>query len=91
MTGNLSDFQLKNLKTWPFIAMNGVEKVAIDYDFTATIEYEGGEQVEGIGAGKVVYNLTSKEVPTKEQIETLKSWTKFLFWKDTEVEVNLKV
>ena len=91
MTGNLSDFKLKNLKTWPFIALDGVTEVTIDYDFTNTIEYDGGEKVEGIGAGKVTYNLKSSTVPKPEQIEVLKTWTKFLFWKDTEVEVNLKV
>ena len=91
MTGNLSDFQLTNLKTWPFIVFDDVEKVEVNYDFSQIVKDERGEEVSGIGAGKVVFNLSTKQIPKPEQIDKLKEWTKFLFWKDTKVEVNLKV
>ena len=91
MTGNLSDFQLNNLKTWPFIVFDDVSKVEIEYDFSEILKDDLGEAIEGIGAGKVIFNLSAAKVPTEEQIGNLRTWTKFLFWKDTEVEVNLKV
>lgn len=91
MTGNLSDFQLENLKTWPFIVFDNVSKVEIEYDFSEVLKNDLGEDTEGIGAGKVTFNLSADKVPKEDQIEKLRNWTKFLFWKDTEVEVILKV
>jgi len=89
MTGNISDFQLKNLKTWPFILFDDVETVTIDYNFTETVKNEDGENSEGIGAGKVKFSIKSKAEPTEKAIETIKNWTKVLFWNDTVVEVNI--
>lgn len=91
MTGKLSDFQLENLKKWPFIVFDSVDKVEIEYDFSETKKDSDSDEVYGICAGKVVFNLEATEPPKKNQIDTLKQWTKFLFWKDTKVEVNLKV
>lgn len=86
MTGKISDFQIKNLKSWPFILFEGVETVNIKYNFTQSEEIK--EEVESICAGKVEFNIKLIEAPDKERIKTLKHWTKFLFWKDTEVVVK---
>lgn len=85
MSGNISDFQLKNMKTWPFILFDGLETVAIDYDFS---QVDTDEAQGTVGAGKVVYNLTTKEDVNEKEIETIRQWTRFLFWKDTQVEVK---
>lgn len=92
MTGNLSDFQLENLKKWPFLLFDGLEKVKVDYDFTKLI----AEQEE-LSPGMVTYNLhmnsnapsLTEEVKGKK-IEILTNWTKFLFWKETSVRINFK-
>ncbi len=57
MTGNLSDFQLDNLKKWPFILFDQtLEKVEIFYDFTKLVANE-----EELAPGRVSFNLTFKK------------------------------
>jgi hypothetical protein len=89
MTGNLSDFQLQNMKTWPFLLFSEeLETVQIDYDFTKLIT----DKEEELSPGMVQYSFKfkegtdiSKELADK-QLSTLSLWTKFLFWKETEVK-----
>lgn len=88
MTGNLSDFQLENMKKWPFILFDQeLEKVEINYDFTKLV----AEQEE-LSPGRVAYNMTFKaniklnRDETKAKLAQLSLWTQFLFWKDTKVE-----
>ena len=91
MTGNLSDFQLQNLKTWPFLVFDDLESVEINYDFTKLIAEE-----ESLSPGSVQYNLKFKEgtklnkAKAKKSLETLTNWTKFLFWKETDVRFTHK-
>ena len=86
MTGSLSDFQLENLKKWPFILFEDLEKAEITYDFTKLV----AEQEE-LSPGTVQFDLKFKKDTkldreyTKKQLDTLTLWTKFLFWKETEV------
>jgi hypothetical protein len=88
MTGNLSDFQLQNLKTWPFIVFDKeLEKTEIKYDFTKLVA-----EKEELAAGSVTYDFAFKKdtkldrAETKKKLEMLKLWTQFLFWKDTTVQ-----
>jgi hypothetical protein len=88
MTGNLSDFQLDNLKKWPFILFDQeLEKVEINYDFTKLIA-----EKEELSPGRVSFNFTFKKNTklsrdeTKKKLELLTLWTRFLFWKETKVE-----
>jgi len=88
MTGNLSDFQLDNLKKWPFIVFDeSLEKVEINYDFTKLV----AEQEE-LSPGRIAFNFEFKKNTklnrdeTKEKLKMLTLWTQFLFWKDTKVE-----
>ena len=88
MTGNLSDFQLDNMKKWPFILFDQeLEKVEINYDFTKLV----AEQEE-LAPGRVSYNLEFKKNTklnrdeTKNKLQMLTLWTQFLFWKETKVE-----
>jgi hypothetical protein len=87
MTGSLSDFQLQNLKTWPFLLFDQLETAAITYDFTKLI----GEQEE-LSPGTVQFDFKFKEGTklerdhTKKQLETLSLWVRFMFWKETKVK-----
>lgn len=89
MTGNLSDFQLENLKKWPFIVFEtGLEKANITYDFTKLVAEE-----ESLSPGVVQYDFHFKEgtklnrADVKKRLEHLKTWVKFMFWKETEVRI----
>lgn len=90
MTGNLSDFQLDNLKKWPFIIFDKeLEEVKINYDFTKLV----AEQEE-LAPGRVEFDFYFKKNTklnrdeTKKKLEMLSLWTKFLFWKETGVEIK---
>src|SRR5689334_18518259 len=85
---NLSDFQLDNLKKWPFILFDQeLEKVEINYDFTKLV----AEQEE-LSPGRVSFNFEFKKNTklnrdeTKKKLDLLALWTRFLFWKETKVE-----
>lgn len=91
MTGNVSDFQLTNMKAWPFILFDNIKQVKVNYDFNST-----NNDQETLCAGKVVYDIEFNKEPSmvkeevKKRLEQLKFWTKFLFWQDTEVEILKK-
>lgn len=86
MTGNLSDFHMENLKKWPFILFDELERVDLTYDFTKLVAEE-----EQLSPGTVQYDFIFKQgtklnrEQTKKRLETLSLWTKFMFWKETEV------
>lgn len=87
MTGNISDFQIKNLKSWPFIVFGPeLKSVEIDYEFT-----KGGENGE-LYPGKVNFdfNFTSDPEDPNNSIGLLTHWTRFLFWQDTTVTFTRK-
>lgn len=95
MSGNLSDFQLENMKNWPFILFDDIDSVKLNYDFTTKVLNENGNMSENIGSGKVCYNVVrhagfKPESSEADKIATLTQWTKFLFWSDTEVEVKFE-
>ena len=87
LTGNLSDFQLENLKKWPFLLFKDLDTVEITYDFTKLV----AEQEE-LSPGTIQFNFKFKKdisldrEHTRKQLDTLTLWTKFLFWKETEVK-----
>lgn len=93
MTGNLSDFQIKNLRTWPYVVFEkqNIEKVEVDYNFTK--DAEDGEE---LNAGSVTYNFQFKVEPgyskeeLKKRLDALEAWVKHLFWSDTEVNFKKK-
>lgn len=92
MTGNLSDFQLTNLKTWPTVAIEDkyINDVKVKYDFTRVND----EDQEELHAGSVVYDFSfSEKLPypkdeLKRRLDHLIHWTKHLFWEDTVVEIK---
>ena len=89
MTGNLSDFQLTNMKTWPFLLFDKeLETVKIDYDFTKLVDDN-----EELSPGSIEYNFEFKKgtkldrVETKKKLEILENWTRFMFWKETSISI----
>jgi len=86
MTGNLSEFQLKNMKAWPFIIFDDLSKVEINYDFTNIVEVDK-ELEEAISAGSIEYDFYFKKEPPDPDLRLaqLILWTKYMFWEDTDV------
>ena len=92
MTGNLSDFQLVQLKAWPKIVIDDkyVSEVKVTYDFTR----KNDEDREELHAGKVIYDfhfingVPYPKEELKKRLQNLVNWTKYLFWEDTEVEIK---
>lgn len=90
LTGKLSDYQLTNMKTWPFVVFDNLEKVTIEYNFEKeTIDETTKEKTVVLYAGFVTYDFIFKTEVKEEQkekaLQALTVWTKFMFWKDTEV------
>ena len=88
VSGNISDFQLKNLKNYPFIAFGKiVESVEVSYNF----KHLGAEQVH---PGSIIYNfkikngIRVKKEDLKNGIIHLKWLTKILFFNDTDVIIT---
>jgi hypothetical protein len=93
LTGNLSDFQLENLKKWPFIIFGkDLKKAEIAYDFK--MEQPDDVNARDLKAGSVTFDLFFKKKPEQDFIASglamLQVWTKFMFWSDTEVILKLK-
>ncbi|HBI01429.1 MAG TPA: hypothetical protein DDY18_07375 [Flavobacterium sp.] len=90
MTGNLSDFQLENLKNWAFLIFDKevLVNAKITYDFTKLVAEE-----ESLSPGAVQYDFYFKpgtklnRADVKKRIEHLRMWVKFMFWKETEVRI----
>ena len=92
MTGNISDFQLTNMKAWPFVLFDDIKQVGIKYNFNSLNNDASGE----ICAGTVSYDIEfnkDPEIPKQvfdNKIKQLEFWTKYLFWQDTKVEILKK-
>lgn len=93
VSGNLSDFQLENLKKWPFVIFGkDLKKAEIAYNFKMdTIDEVNAKELE---AGSVEFDLYFNKEQEKEYIAAsvfyLELWSKFLFWKDTQVTIKIE-
>ena len=87
MSGNLSDFQIKNLKAWPLVLFESIEQSKVGYNFSSNNK----SQAFKIGHGQVKYDINTKDKideDRKQQITQILSYfVKFMFWKETEVEI----
>lgn len=95
LTGELNDFQLKNLKSWPAVLFDNLDKTKIKFDFTLDEDSEQ-ENALGIHAGTVEFDFyfskgvkTSKELK-QQKLGNLTMWVKFMFWSDTKVVFKRK-
>ena len=94
-TGNLSIFQLNNLKMFPRVIFNDIiiTRTRINYDFEESTTNEEGNVEKRIYEGKVIYDLYFDEEPfylendLNKRLKDLEQWVKHLFWQDTEVEI----
>lgn len=91
LSGNISKFQLENLKRWPFIVFGDqLESVKINFDFANTSGSEDDEEVE-VHAGSVCYDFKFKKgvkispKDAQSRLSSIIAWTKYLFWSDTQV------
>lgn len=90
MSGNLSDFQIVNLRNYPQIVFNDIENYSLNFNF---YRYkESGERE--VYSGKVEYDINFKEgyEESNEQMDfrktALETFVKSLFWEDTEVSLK---
>jgi hypothetical protein len=84
MSGKLSDFQIENLKKWPFIYLDNVDTVSINYNFTKN---------GSIYPGTISFDFKFKENTDidkqKENLKYLEVCVKALFFQDTDVQFLL--
>ena len=81
LSNNISEFQEKNLKSWPFIVFKDLKQVAVNFNFMDD---------DGLFfAGNIDYNFTFGEMPEDEEkttgLRALSEWVSMLFWTDTKV------
>lgn len=86
ISGNLSDFQLENLKKWGFILFDGLKSVTINYDFSS----DKANQIisEGTVEFDFIFDKDTVIENKDKKIEQLTTWTRFLFWVETKVVVK---
>jgi len=77
LTGQISTIHEKNLKTWVFVAFDGVENLEIKYDLSKDYQKETGE-------GYVNFYLKLEENANidnlKERCDKITSWVREMFW-----------
>jgi len=95
MSGKISDFQLNNLKHYPFIILGDyIKNIKIDYSFTKSGSGVESDDLktEEVYAGEIRYDFSFNKEPeyTEEELtnrlDQLISWVKHLFWTDTAVK-----
>jgi hypothetical protein len=86
LSGNLSDFQLENLRQWGRLLFNNVKAVTVNYDFSSN------KPNQLVSAGTVEFDFTfdkDEVIENKDKkLEELTNWVRFLFWSDTKIMVK---
>lgn len=80
LSGNLSNFHLTNLKSWPYILFDAdsFKEVRVDYSFV--------DDDKKITNGQVIYDFVGcNDSFDRKKLEVLEGWVRVLFWSDTEV------
>jgi len=85
LTGELSSIHELNLKKWPYVAFEGVEKSEVDYDLSKDYTKEVGE-------GYVHFYLTiypehEDQKLLKERCDQVTQWVRNMFWEEINVTV----
>lgn len=79
---NLSDFQLENLRKWPFIFFENVKKISVSYNFV--------DSEDNFYQGYVEFDL---EIENPKELASpimyLEASTKMMFWSDTDVKIKI--
>lgn len=81
ITGKFSDFQIKNLETYPQIVFDNIKKIELEYDIQTT---------KGAGFVKYKVRLKKPQDNLEKRIDDLKSWVRHLLFKEVEVIVEIK-
>lgn len=96
LSGNISEFQEDNLKKWGFVLFGkDLKQAKIDYNFLKDgdqkdHELEGNNMCAGSVTFDFEFNSKQEEDYMKKAVSMLNIWTKYLFWKDTEVIVKIE-
>lgn len=78
---SLSEFQLQNMKQWPFVFLQGVKSVEIKWNFIKNDLFYPGE---------VSYDIRSElKNVGDEGLIFLDLSTKVMFWSDTTVKIKV--
>lgn len=94
LSGKLSDFQLNNLKMWPFVVFDNLSVASVHYDLQKDLKIKDAtndsvEHFPSVKKGVILYNLKFKddaEIPNVEKrVTDLRNWIKTLLWGDVEV------
>lgn len=100
-SNRISEVQEKNLKMYPLVFFNGVQKAEIDYDFTNNQTVETEEDAKNLEIKykfnkldtkhfRVSYYLTvddSQNEMIEKRFKALEDSVRNLFWKETKVQV----
>jgi len=90
LSGNLSNFHTENLRMFPQVVFNNIDKFSVDFNFYRYNEAGDRE----VCAGRVSYDISFKESPEtsedelKKRGEALKFFVRSLFWQDTKVTIT---
>ena len=83
---NLSEFQIQNMKQWPFVFLNDVSSVKVNWNFIKKNE----EDKDEFYPGEVEYEIEMGEDPNLEMgLTHLELSTKLMFWSDTTVKLKV--
>ena len=85
---NLSDFQIQNMKQWPFVFLSGVKSVKVNWDFIK----KDNEDNDEFYSGEVEYQIemeSALDIDFKVGISHLELSTKLMFWSDTNVKIKV--
>lgn len=81
---NLSEFQIQNMKQWPFIFLSDIKEAKISYDFIKDDLFY---------PGVVTYEIETNSELIGESlhlgISYLEASVKLMFWSDTEVKITI--
>ena len=84
LTGEISSLHEKNLKTWVFVAFDGVENLEIKYDLSKDYHKEVGESY-------IDFYLEVEPMAVNEKFEerckTLTGWVRDMLWNDIKVKI----
>jgi len=85
---HLSEFQIQNMKQWPFVFLNGVGSVKVHWNFIK----KNKEDQDEFYPGEVEYEIemeSTSDIDINVGLIHLELSTKLMFWSDTTVKFKV--
>lgn len=85
---NLSEFQIQNMKQWPFVFLNGVKSVKVNWNFIKKNE----EDQDEFYPGEITYEIemeSASDIDINVGLLHLDTSSKLMFWSDTIVKFKV--